>query len=201
MMRRLFSAFALAATLGFGGAPAAGATAPQPSDALVKLFAQSSVDPSLFAGTFPIPVTDVDAFVKSYVARIGAPTTVAPDGAGYDLTSPRGSIKADIKLDQQGKISSLLFHDELSQDNYAALLRVLSADTVVPDWFEPSYLHDVPTHKLVSLLADMHAKLGKLVRIETRDRKYVAVFEHGESHAQISADIDDRIDYLAFSKT
>jgi hypothetical protein len=200
MMRRLFSVFALTLTLCFGSG-AAGAAGTVPSDALVKLFAQSSVDASLFAGSFPIPISDVDTFVKSYVARIGAPTTVAADGASYDLTSPKGSIKADIALDPQGKISSLLFHDELSQDNYAALLRVLSADTIVPDWFEPSYLHDVPTQKLVSLLADMHAKLGKLVRIETRKGKYFAVFEHGESHAQISADIDDRIDYLAFSKT
>jgi hypothetical protein len=76
----------------------------------------------------------------------------------------------------------------------------LAADSISPDWFEPSYLHDVPTQKLTSLLADMHKALGKFVQVDIRNATYLAVFERGVSHAQISVDSDGRINYLAFSR-
>ena len=181
--------------------PVAAATAPEVT-ALQRLFAAAPLSASLFAPGFlaTVPVSDVQSYVDSYKERLGAPTAIARDGAGWALTSPNGSIEVKLGLDTRGRISSLLFHDELSGDNRAALQRVLAATTISADWFEPSYLDDVPTAKLEGLLADLHAKLGAFVRIETRAGKYFAIFEKGETHAQISADPDGKIDYLAFSK-
>jgi hypothetical protein len=201
MIRRCLALLSLAAGLWLGAGSSARAE-PSGVETLHKIFTQSSIDPALFAPNFlaKIPVSDVGAFVASYVVRVGAPTAIDKNGFEYLITSPRGSIKVNIAYDEQGRISSLLFHDELSADNLSALQRVLSADTVSPDWFQPSYVKDVPTEKLISLLDDMHAKLGKFVRVDTRNSAYIAIFDHGESHAQISADIDGRIDYLAFAK-
>lgn len=182
-------------------AAAAGAEAPEVT-ALQRLFAATPLSASLFTPAFldKVPVSDVQSYVDSYKARLGAPTAIARDGVDWALTSPNGSIKVKFALDARGRISSLLFHDELSGDNQAALQRVLAATTISPEWFEPSYLDDVPTAKVESLLADLHAKLGAFVRVETRAGRYFAIFEKGETHAQISADPDGKIDYLAFSK-
>jgi hypothetical protein len=201
MIRRLLIRCSLALGI-LAGAPTF-ANADTPAQATLQaLFTQATLDPALFAPAFvsKVPLSDVQAFVGSYVVRLGAPTSIAPSGLGYLVTSPKGSIKVDIAFDEKGHISNLLFHDELSATNLAALQKVLAAGTLSSDWFEPSYVRDVPTQKLSSVLADMHAALGKFVRVDTLNAAYVAVFDQGETHAQISADIDGKIDYLAFSK-
>jgi hypothetical protein len=179
----------------------AAADAPEVT-ALQRLFGTAPLTASLFTPEFldKVPVSDVQSYIASYKERLGVPTAIARDGTDWALASPNGSIKVKLALDSRGRIASLLFHDELSGDNQAALQRVLAATTISPDWFEPSYLDDVPTAKLESLLADLHARLGAFVRVETRAGRYFAIFEKGETHAQISADPDGKIDYLAFSK-
>jgi len=182
-------------------AAAAAANAPE-RIALERLFARATPDSASFAPSFlaKVSISDIASFVDSYKSRLGAPASIDKDGGEWKLRSAQGSIKVDIACDARGRISSLLFHDELSADNLAALQRVLAAGTIAPEWFEPSYLNDIPTTKLESLLADMHAALGPFVRVETRGGAYFAIFEKGESHAQISAGPDGRIDYLAFSR-
>jgi hypothetical protein len=201
MIRRFLGSCTFAIALLLGATTSAPADTPA-IPTLHTLFTQPKLDPALFTSNFvaKIPVTDVQAFVGSYVARLGAPTSIDKSGFEYQIVSPKGSIKVNIAFDQANHISSLLFHDELSAVNGAALQKVLAARTLSADWFEPSYLRDVPTQKLSSVLADMHAALGTFVRVDTRNSTYVAVFDHGESHAQISADIDGKINYLAFSK-
>jgi hypothetical protein len=170
--------------------------------ALQKLFAKGPIDPALFAPNFlsKIPVSDVQSFVDSYTERLGAPTAIVKDGFEWSLASPKGTIKVNIAFDAQGRISSLLFHDELSPDDLAALQHVLGADKLDPLWFEASFLSDAPLEKLQSVLTGMHGALGAFLRVDTRSGKYIAVFEKGESHAQISTDPDGKINYLAFSK-
>ena len=192
----------LAFTVALGCTAGAQAGAAGEQLALQKLFAQPALTDSMFAPNFlaKIPVSDVQAYVDSYKQRLGAPTAVVKDGFEWALVSPKGSIKVTIAFDQQGRISSLLFHDELSADNLAALERLLAADSISPDWFEASYLEAVPAPKVERLLADMHGKLGAFVRVDTQAGKYIAIFERGRTHAQISADSERKIDYLAFSK-
>jgi hypothetical protein len=201
-IRRLAATLSLAFALTLGLFTGARADDGPNIATLNTLFSQPHLDPHLFTPNFlaKIPVSDVEAFIGSYVVRLGAPTAIAPQGYEYLVTSPKGSVKVDIAFDDQHRISSLLFHDELSAANLAALQKVLGGDDLSPDWFEPSYLKDVPTEKLTSLLADMHKAMGKLVRVDTQNSTYVAIFENGATHAQVSADIDGRIDYLAFSK-
>jgi hypothetical protein len=199
-MRRAWAA-AVCLFVGLACLGSAAANAPEVA-ALHRLFAPAPLSSSLFAPRFleKLPVSDVQSYVDSYKERLGAPTEIVKNGIDWDVTSPNGSIKVKIGFDSHGRIANLLFHDELSADNLAALQRVLAAATISPDWFEPSYLDDVPTSKVESLLTDLHAKLGAFIRIETRGGKYFAIFEKGETHAQISADPDGKIDYLAFSK-
>ena len=189
---------AVAPALGTG---ARAADAPE-QVALQKLFAKGPIDPALFGPNFvsKIPVSDVQSFVDSYTERLGAPSAIVKDGFEWSLVSPKGTIKVNIAFDAQGRISSLLFHDELSPDDLAALQHVLSADKLDPQWFEASFLGVAPLDKLQSVLAGMHGALGAFLRVDTRNGKYVAVFEKGESHAQISTDPDGKINYLAFSR-
>jgi hypothetical protein len=200
MLRTLLAA---ALTVASFGTASAQSTAEHERSTLQTIFAAPALDASLFAANFTskIPVADVQQFVDSYKSRLGAPTAIERDGYEYAIVSPKGSIRANVAFAQDGKISSLLFHDELSPDNRIALERLLAAQTIQDDWFVPSFTSEVPTAKTQALLADMHAKLGRFVRVDTRKGAYVAVFERGESHAQISADAAGKIDYLAFSKT
>jgi len=176
---------------------------PAAETAAVKtLFASTKIDPSLFTAAFvsKIPMDGVQQFIDSYKNRLGDPKSFDRDGSQLRIVSPRGSIGCDIALDEQGKISNLLFHDEMSVGDLDALQKIMSAPSADPSLFEESFKTDVPMTKVDEVIGGLRAKFGPFVRIEARKRGYFVVFDHGVAHAQISVNAQDKIDYLAFTE-
>jgi beta-lactamase class A len=177
-------------------APAIAATPEQ--TALESMFHAKAVDPSLFAETFTaqVPVSTVQGLIDGYRRRFGELRSVAKDGSDYQLTFPKGSLRATINLDSNGKIAGLLFHDEVSDADRAALERVLKADHVSPEWFADSFLAQVPVVQLDAGLAQIRAQEGKFAKVEVRNGSYYSVFEKGENKTQIALDSAGKITTL-----
>ncbi len=194
--------YALAAAV-----PAALAAVPAGADeaattaALKALFTSPKVDPAAFTAAFvqQVPMDGVQSFIDSYKHRLGDPTAYALDGTQYRITSAKGSIGCNIALDQSGKISSLLFHDEMSPPDLTALQKVLVAPQADSSMFEAGFAADVPLKRVNDIITDLRTKYGGFERVDARKRGYYAIFERGEKHAQISVTDDGKIDYLAFT--
>jgi hypothetical protein len=200
---RLVSALVFAATLVFAARLTVVADPAAETAAVQTLFASSKIDPSLFTAAFvaKIPMDGVQQFIDSYKERLGAPKSFDRDGSQLRIVSPHGSIGCDIALDEQGKISNLLFHDEMSLADLDALQKVMSAPNADASLFEESFKTDVPMTKVDDVIGGLRSKFGPFVRIEARKRGYFVVFAHGEAHAQISVNAQDKIDYLAFTES
>jgi hypothetical protein len=214
--------FGLAFAAAFAFACVAGASFPRPSvantfaadaaaSALRSLFAAPASPAALFSPSFArdVPPETIGKYVQFYERAIGAPISIERDAGGaraadgtteYVITAPRGSLRAAIALDPNGTIAALRFHDEISPANADALKRVLAAHVLAPDWFADSPTRTKALARTQKIVDDLHAALGAYVRLETRDAAYVAIFEHGETHAQISADNSGRIVYLSFQR-
>jgi hypothetical protein len=178
---------------------------------LRALFAAPTTSTALFSPAFArsVPPETIGRYVEFYERAIGAPISIERDATGahdpdaaveYVITAPRGSLRAAIAVDSLGTIASLRFHDEISPANADALKRVLSAHVLAPDWFADSPTRTKALARTQKIVDDLHAALGAYVRLETRDASYVAIFERGETHAQISADNSGRIVYLSFQR-
>jgi hypothetical protein len=170
--------------------------------ALIDLFRSPADASALVAPSFAsqFPPERLGGYVSFYEHTIGIPTTVVREGADYTLTSPRGSIRAAIALDAAGKIEALRFHDETSAVNADALARVLKSDRLQPAWFAYTAGRDVAIARTQKILDGLHAALGAFTRVTIRQGEYVAIFAHGETHAQISADNSGVITYLSFQQ-
>ena len=175
---------------------------PAAETAAVKgLFSSPKIDPSTFTTRFvsKVPIDGIQGFVDSYKGRLGNPIRFDRDGTQLRIVSKGGSIGCDVALDQEGKISDLLFHDEMSAADLAALQSVMAAPKADPALFEKSFAADVPMTRVDDVIDGYRTKFGAFVRIEARKRGYYVVFEKGEAHAQISVTADGKIDYLAFT--
>jgi hypothetical protein len=191
-------AFALAGAL---LAPASADVATETA-AVKSLFESAKIDPAAFTSTFvqAEPLDIVQGFINSYKQRLGTPTAYDFDGFQFRIKSPKGSIGCSIALDQAGKISNLLFHDELSASNLAALQRLLSAPKADPAWFDAAPGQVAKTDKVDEVTGNLRSKFGNFVRIETRKKGYYVVYDHGEAHAQISTTADGKIYHLEFAE-
>jgi hypothetical protein len=202
-MRRLLAATqsTLAAVVLIAGAlPAAGAQ-PSPEQTVLRaIFTEKAVDPSLFAASFTaqVPVATVQSTVDTLKTQLGGLSSIKKAGSDQELLFAKGSLLASIVLDSQGKITSLLLHDEIDAANQAALERVLRADHVSTDWFAPSFLAQVAAAKIDEILAQMRSQEGAFQRVEVRDGSYYSVFEKDESRTTISLDAAGKIQALLF---
>jgi hypothetical protein len=197
--------FAVLAAFALALVPArpAFAAADPGADALRALFASPTNAAGLFSAEFAnrIPPATIGRYVLFYEASIGIPTAIGRDGDDYELTAPRGSLRATIELDAEGKIATLRFHDEISLGNADALKRILESKALLTDWFAPTPSRDVAVGRTQKIVDGLHAALGAYERTDVRHGTYVAVFERGETHAQISADRSGRIVYLSFERS
>lgn len=166
--------------------------------AIQRMFQAKTLDASLFADTFTaqLPVATLQSIVDAFRRQLGDLSSVVKSGDGYELTFPKGSLRAKIALDSSGKVTGLLFSDEVSDANRAALERVLRADHPSPEWFADSFLGHVPATQLDATLAQIRGQEGKFVRVETRDGSYYSVFEKAENQTQIMLDAAGKITTL-----
>jgi hypothetical protein len=174
--------------------------APDPTFLLTAFFGNGPVDGSVFAPSFlsQVPVAKVQAAIDDYKARLGSLSTVARAGAGSDylLTFQRGTLLATIQLNWDGKISGLLYHDEVSPANTAALQRFFSASTANADWFAPSFLEKVPITQITAVMTQVTTQEGSFKRIDMREGSYFAVFEKSQNHINVSTDTNGRFTAL-----
>lgn len=174
------------------------AQTPAEQAVLQKMFQGKALDASMFADslTAQLPIATLQSIVDGFRRQLGDLKSVVKSGDGYDLTFPKGSLRAKIVLDSSGKVSGLLFSDELSDANRAALEQVLRADHPSPEWFADSFLGHVPATQLDATLAQIRGQEGKFVRVETRDGSYYSVFEKAENKTQIMLDAAGKISTL-----
>ncbi len=183
ILRSLLIGLALIPALGmvaFAQTPQPLPPAPGSAPAIVRaLFAEKSVDASLFAGSFTaqVPIATVQTIVDGYRTRLGTFGSVEPAGSDFAVVFEHGSVLASIALDASGKITGLLLHDEISPALRAALERFLGTKTVSADWFSAAFLAQVPAAQIQSLADQLRAQEGAFLRLDERERRYVAVFE------------------------
>ena len=192
----LFAMVALALTT----AATAQSPSPDPQAALVTVFTSPHVDGSPFAASFlaQVPLTTVQAVLDDYRQRLGnvsmiRPTTYQPD---YVITFARGTVLATVSLDASGKITLLRLHDETSESNRAAIVRLLSAGTPQAAWFAPSFLSSVPLTQVAAIVAQVDTQEGAFERLEVRDGAYFAVFAKFENHVLAKTDAQGRFTEL-----
>ncbi len=162
------------------------------------MFEGKAIDGVVLAASFTaqVSVAALQEIVDDFKARLGAVGAIVQDGGDYQMTFAKGSLRATIALDSDGKVSGLLFHDEVSDVDTAALKRALSADAVSADWFAPSFLSALPVDHMNAVLSQLRATEGAFQRVEVRGGMYYAVYEKGESHANIVTDAAGKITYL-----
>jgi hypothetical protein len=163
-----------------------------------RLFTTQTVDASLFDDAFlqRVPVADVQTLVDGYRQRLGALKGAAHDPGGERLTFARGSLRATLDLDPQGKAAGLRFHDEQSDADARALERVLRARNVTADWFSQGFLDQFSAAQVDAQNAQLRATEGAFVRLESRTGVYYAVFERAENIVEIETARSGKIAYL-----
>jgi hypothetical protein len=196
MKRLLACGFALLSL----AAPAVAAKEPDVAF-LQALFATATVDPSLFDVAFVqrVPVADVQTLVDGYRQRLGTLQTVERDPTGDQLRFANGTLRATVELDGAGKVAGLRFHDEQSETDRAAILRVLSSDHADSAWFTQGFLDQISVSQIDALSAQVRAAEGPFVRVDSRAGVYYAVFANAENIVQIATSKSGKIAYLTLA--
>jgi hypothetical protein len=115
--------------------------------------------------------------------------------ADFAVVFEHGSVLATIAVDGSGKITGLLLHDEISPALRAALERFLRAQTISANWFSAAFLAQVPAPQIQSLSDQVRAQEWPFLRLDERDRRYVAVFEKAAN--PIFGSLDDAGRFVA----
>jgi hypothetical protein len=162
------------------------------------MFESQAIHPAVLSAAFTaqLAATALQPIVDGFRTRLGALKSIEKSGTAYSLTFAKGTLRASIALDGQGKVSSLVLSDEVSDADTAALQRVLTAQHVSADWFAPSFLAQAPASQLDAGLSHVQAAEGKFVKVDVRDGRYYAVYEKAANPAQIMLDDAGRIDLL-----
>jgi hypothetical protein len=168
---------------------------------LRALFATDTIDASLFDVAFVqrVPVADVQTLVDGYRQRLGALQTVERDPTGDQLRFANGSLRATVEIDDAGKVAGLRFHDEQSEVDRAAIVRVLSSDHADSTWFTQGFLDQISISQIDALSAQVRAAEGPFVRVESRAGVYYAVFANAENIVQIATSRSGKIAYLTLA--
>ncbi len=202
----VLAGFAVALSL---GTSALAQTAPRsrpPADpardkpVLQAMFDKPKLDAARFSSTFTdaVPLENVQTAIDTYRGSLGALQSIAPVGPDELLTFARGTLRASTAYDASGKITGLLFHDEISAANRAALERLLRATKADPAWFSAQFIAHVGADQLGGLIDRLHATAGTFQRVDIRDGSYVSVFSKGAYPTNVSTDAAGKIDNLAF---
>jgi hypothetical protein len=163
--------------------PAVAAEAPDVAF-LHALFATPTIDASLFDG---------------YRQRLGALQAVEHDATGDQLRFANGSLRATVELDEAGKAAGLRFHDEQSETDRAAIVRVLSSAHADSAWFTQAFLDQISISQIDALSAQVRAAEGSFVRVDSRAGVYYAVFANAENIVQIATSRSGKIAYLTLA--
>ena len=168
---------------------------------LHALFATPAIDASLFDVAFVqrVPVADVQTLVDGYRQRLGALQTVEHDSTGDQLRFANGSLRATVELDDAGKVAGLRFHDEQSDTDRAAIVRVLSSEHADSAWFTQAFLDQISISQIDALSAQIRAAEGPFVRVDSRAGIYYAVFANAENIVQIATSRSGKIAYLTLA--
>ncbi len=197
-MLRTLLGVTVAALLLTAAARAQPAAQPSPEQKVLQnMFEAKAVDPAILspaAAALPVPV--LQAIIDGFRAQLGSIQSVTSSGSAYALTFANGTLRASIGLDGQGKIASLVFSDETSQANTAALKRALTAVHVSADWFAPSFLAQLSATQIDASLAQVVAQEGKFVKVDLKDGRYYAVYEKATNPAEVILDAQGRISTL-----
>lgn len=129
--------------------------------------------------------------------RLGVVVAVSAVGDGYAVAFEHGSIAASLQLDAAGKIAGLLFHDEQSPRDEAALTKLLTEPKLDTSLFSPTVRGLVNIDQIAAVRAQV-ASGGKFVRVVATQAGYIARFERTESHASITTDADGLITSIRF---
>jgi hypothetical protein len=180
--------------------PAVAAEAPDVAF-LHALFATPTIDASLFDVAFVqrVPVADVQTLVDGYRQRLGALQAVEHDATGDQLRFANGSLRATVELDEAGKAAGLRFHDEQSETDRAAIVRVLSSAHADSAWFTQAFLDQISISQIDALSAQVRAAEGSFVRVDSRAGVYYAVFANAENIVQIATSRSGKIAYLTLA--
>lgn len=167
---------------------------------LQAMFDQPRLDPARFSSGFTdaVPLANVQAAIDTYRASLGALQSIVPAGPDELLTFARGTLRASTAYDGSGKLTGLLFHDEISAANRTALERLLRASKGDPAWFSAQFISHVGADQIAGLLDRLHATAGTFERVEIRNGGYVSVFSKGAYPTIVSTDASGKIDNLAF---
>jgi beta-lactamase class A len=87
---------------------------------------------------------------------------------------------------------------ETSLTPQAALERLLSSDHVDASWFAQSFLDQVSTTQLDSIMGQLKAELGAFQSVKPEGMKYRVIFARGDDMASIALDASGRITGLFF---
>ena len=168
---------------------------------LHALFSTPTVDASLFDTAFTqrVPIAVVQTQIDSYRQRLGDLQTVEQDPTGDQLRFKSGSVRATVELDGSGKVAGLRFHDEQSPTDRMALERLLRADHADAAWFSQGYLDQIPLVQADALTAQVRAKEGAFIRVDSRAGVYYAVFANAENIVQIATTPSGKIAYFTLS--
>lgn len=79
-----------------------------------------------------------------------------------------------------------------------SLERLLTSPQIQPEWFDPSFLSQVPLEQIESVLLQIRTTLGAYQRLEPTENGYRLVFEKGTTGARISLTQQGQIIGLLF---
>jgi len=216
-MLSAFAAVLAAAVLAVGSlAPSPSATPSLEQAALDRLFTSAALKPEWFAPDVltQVPLAQLQQIVAGVKARLGAYKGSTPNGAAQYLADfDKGSVPTDIKLDAQGRIAGIFFHQAVLSGAAtpapaagaaraltpgAALARLFTAKAIDPDWFAQSVLTEIPLSYVAQLVNGYKAELGNFVRVDGSGTSFTVVLDRGSVPSLITLDAAGRITGLRF---
>ncbi len=145
------------------------------------------------------PYSTIRSVTNGYSARFGPLQSVVPAGADYRLSFDRGTVLATIAVDAGGKITGLLFHDEESAPDTAALNAYLTKTRIDPAIVATEARSPSTIAMLQGARDSLTSAGGSFVKLDARPTGYVAVFDRIESHVNVMTDANGLITYIVFS--
>lgn len=191
------------------GAAAAAAAAPQMGDAqtmsvpdaLARLFNAPQAEPAWFSDGFlaAVPIDKARTITAGIKAELGGYQSAALKEGRYTLTFARGSMRADAKLDEDGRFTTLLVNNMISTDAMDRITALLHSDAVSPAWFSDHFLSSLPVERTNAVIGELKSRFGAFRSVEPNgDGTYNAIFTGGTVNVQIALGTGGKIDGLLF---
>lgn len=176
-----------------------------PATALERFFTADEVQADWFADNFlaQVPLAQIEELRQQIAAQLGAFQGIEGEESPFTVIFAQGNVRAEIVLDDAGKIVGLRLTPAQSATEpsatdaditpQAALERLFTGDTIEEAWFNDAFLAQVSPAQIEAVLAQLTGAVGAFQQVEGEASPFIVRFVNGQTTAEITLDSAGRI--------